>query len=56
MSKAPNEFAVGSTVNFLAGPTRVAVTAEVTGLDGQFVVTKDSAGKVRKVRPGAINA
>jgi len=54
MAKSPTEFAVGTTVNFLAGPTRVPVTADVTGHEGQFVVTQDAAGKTRKVRPGAI--
>lgn len=55
MSKTPLEFAVGTKVSFLAGPTRISVTgAEVTGHDGQFVVTKDASGRVRKVRPGAI--
>jgi len=54
-STAPTEFAIGSKVSFLAGPTRISVTgAEVTGHDGQFVVTKDADGKVRKIRPGAI--
>lgn len=57
MSKSPTEFAVGTKVSYLAGPTRIPVTdAEVTGHEGQFVVTKDAAGKVRKVRPGAITA
>jgi len=57
MSKSPTEFAVGTKVSFLAGPTRVAVNdAEVTGHEGQFVLTKDAAGKERKVRPGAITA
>jgi hypothetical protein len=54
MSNAPTDHAIGSTVSFLAGPTRVPVTATVTGHEGQFVVTKDSEGKVRKTRPGAI--
>jgi len=57
MAKSPTEYAVGTKVSFLAGPTKVPVTdAEVTGHDGQFVVTKDAANKVRKVRPGAITA
>jgi len=57
MAKSPTEFPVGTKVSFLAGPTRIAVSgAEVTGHDGQFVVTKDAAGKVRKIRPGAITA
>ena len=56
MAKSPTEFAVGSTVNFLAGPTRVPVTATVTGHDGQFVLTKDANGKERKTRPGAITS
>ena len=55
MSKSPTDYAVGSTVSFLAGPTKVPVTAKVTGYDGQFVVTQDAAGKVRKTRPGAIS-
>jgi hypothetical protein len=50
-----SQFPVGSRVNFLAGPTRVAVTgAEVTGHDNGFAVTKDAAGKVRKARPKAL--
>jgi hypothetical protein len=56
MAPSPTDYAIGSTVSFLAGPTRVPVTAEVTGHDGQFVVTRDANGKVRKTRPGAINA
>ena len=57
MAKSPTEFAVGTKVSFLAGPTRIPVSdAEVTGHDGQFVVTKDGDGKVRKIRPGAITA
>jgi hypothetical protein len=56
-STPPTDFAVGRKVSFLAGPTRIPVTdAEVTGHDGQFVVTTDAAGKVRKIRPGAITA
>lgn len=51
-----SDFPVGSRVSFLAGPTRVPVTAEVTGDDNGFVVTKDDAGKVRKARPGALTA
>lgn len=52
----PTSFAVGRTVNFITGPTRIAVTAEVTGHDGQFVITKDANGRVRKTRPGAITS
>ncbi len=52
-----SDFAPGDKVSFKAGPTRVQVTnAEVTGFDNGFVVTKDSDGKVRKVRVGAIEA
>lgn len=55
MSKSPTEFAVGSRVSFLAGPTRISVSdAEVIGHEGQFVVTRDADSKVRKIRPGAI--
>jgi len=54
-SKTPTDIALGTKVSFLAGPTRVSVKdAEVTGYEGQFVITKDADGKVRKVRPGAI--
>jgi len=50
-----SDFPVGSKVSFKAGPTRVQVTdAEVTGSDNGFLVTKDAAGKERKVRVGAI--
>ena len=57
MAQSPTELPVGTKVSFLAGPTRVAVNgAEVTGHEGQFVVTKDDAGKIRKIRPGAITA
>jgi len=52
---ALSDFPVGSLVSFKAGPTRVQVTdAEVTGTDNGFLVTKDKAGKQRKVRVGAV--
>jgi len=52
-----SDFAVGSKVSFLAGPTRIPVTdATVEGTDNGFLVTKDAAGKTRKVRPGAIQS
>lgn len=48
-------FPIGSRVNFLAGPTRLPINnAEVTGHDNGFVVTKDSVGRERKVRPKAL--
>lgn len=57
MAANTSDFPIGSRVSFLAGPTRVRVdNAEVTGHDNGFVVTKDSAGKVRKARPGACTA
>ncbi len=56
MAADPSTFAVGSNVRFLAGPTRVPVTAKVTGHDNGFVVTQDAAGKSRKARPGACTA
>lgn len=49
------DFPIGSKVSYLAGPTRIPVNdAEVTGSDNGFLITVDSAGKQRKVRPGAI--
>jgi hypothetical protein len=56
MAASPTDHPIGSTVKFRAGPTRVPVTATVTGHDGQFVLTKDAAGKERKTRPGAIES
>lgn len=50
------EHAVGSKVTFATGRSGTEYTAEVTGKDGQFLVTKDADGKVRKVRPGACRA
>lgn len=44
---------VGATVTFKTGRSGTEFTAKVTSIDGQFVVTTDDAGKVRKVRPGA---
>jgi hypothetical protein len=55
MSK-PSDYSVGQSVTFLAGPTRVKVTAEVIGHEGQFILTQDDKGKVRKTRPGAITS
>ncbi len=46
--------AIGDTVTFKPGPKATGnVTAKVTGIDGPFLVTQDSGGKVRKVRKGA---
>lgn len=53
MAKSFDAFPVGSTVSFLAGPSRVRRTGEVTGYEGQFVVV-DVNGKSVKTRPGAI--
>lgn len=50
-------FTNGSRVSFLPGPrSSTRVTATVTGQEGAFLVTKDDAGKVRKVRPGSCAA
>jgi len=49
-----SNFPLGARVNFLAGPTRVPVNAEITGHDNGFAVTKDPVGKVRKARPKAL--
>lgn len=51
----PEDFAVGSTVTFLAGPTKVERTGTVKAHSGQFVVV-DVNGKERKTRPGSIRA
>lgn len=60
MATAPQTHAVGSTVSFIAGPTRVRRTGKVTGHDGQFVVVDVALGegktKSMKTRPGAITA
>lgn len=56
MAADPTVFPIGSRVSFLAGPTRLAVTAEVTGYDNGFLVTKDDNGKERKARAGAASA
>ncbi|MEE9481826.1 hypothetical protein [Methylobacterium ajmalii] len=41
-------------VTFLPGPkAKERVTAEVLRQEGAFYVTKDAAGKERKIRPGA---
>lgn len=54
MAQSPTEYAVGSSITFVVGPTRIRDTAEVTGHEGQFIVTKNSSGRVRKVRPGSV--
>jgi hypothetical protein len=42
---------------FPSGRSKQAVTAEVTGEEGsgrdRFLITKDAAGKERRIRPGA---
>ena len=51
------KFPIGSSVTFLPGPRSVSeVTAEVTGYDGSFLLTKDAANKCRKIRAGAVRA
>lgn len=51
------DFPKGSKVSFRPSPRSAGdVTATVTGQDGQFLVTKDAAGKERRVRPGACRA
>lgn len=55
MAKAPTEYPVGSTIKATVGPTRIDIEAEVTGHDGQFVLTKDKEGRERRVRPGSIH-
>lgn len=47
------EHAIGSKVTFATGRSGTEYTAEVVGREGQFIVTKDADGKLRKVRPGA---
>lgn len=47
------QFPNGADVTFKPGRSTNYVTAKVEGREGQFLVTKDAAGKVRKVRPGA---
>lgn len=49
-----SEFKKGDSVVFKPGPKSTGtVTATIEDFDGSFLVTKDSAGKVRKVRKGA---
>lgn len=49
-----SDFKNGDKVTFKPGPKAASsVTATVTGKDGDFLVTKDAAGKQRKIRPGA---
>lgn len=49
------EFKIGDMVKFKPGPKWNAgpVAAEVTDIDGVFLVTKDAGGKVRRMRKGA---
>jgi ribosomal protein L21E len=59
MATAPTDIAVGTTVTFLAGPTRIRHTGVVSGHEGQFVkVDVKNGDKTRtlKTRPGAIEA
>ncbi|WP_156421391.1 hypothetical protein [Aureimonas sp. AU40] len=57
MSSTPApSFNIGDKVSFKPGRSTTPITAEVTGKDGLFLTTKDSAEKVRKVRPGACQA
>ena len=44
---------VGDKVRFKTGRSGTSFDAVVTGFEGTFVVTKDDAGKVRKVRAGS---
>lgn len=49
-----DSFKNGDKVSFKAGPRSTSkTTATVTGRDGMFLLTKDAAGKERKIRPGA---
>jgi hypothetical protein len=53
-----SEFKSGDRVSFFpSGRSKQAVTAEVTGEEGsgrdRFLITKDAAGKERRIRPGA---
>jgi hypothetical protein len=51
---ALEDFPKGTKVRFTPGPfAATSVEATVTGTEGQFLVTKDDAGKQRKTRPGA---
>ena len=52
----PVHHADGATVKFRTGRSATEFTATVTGREGQFLVTTDAAGKVRKVRHGAATA
>lgn len=45
---------IGKTVKFTSGRNKTEYTAEVVGEDNGWLVTKDSAGIERKVRPGAV--
>lgn len=48
------DFPQGTAVRFRPGPFSTSdVEAKVTGTSGQFLVTTDAAGKVRKARPGS---
>lgn len=52
------EFVIGSKVKFNPGPMWRGgpVVAEITEIDGVFLVTKDGEGKVRRTRKGACKA
>lgn len=57
MATAPSNYAVGTEVTFIAGPTKVKRTGKVIGHEGQFVVVEvmiDDKPKTLKTRPGAI--
>jgi len=50
-------FPNGSKVRFRAGPRSTSDTiATVVRTDGAFLVTRDDAGKERKIRPGSCTA
>ena len=51
-----DDFKIRQEVSFKPGPRAAGnVTAKITGKSdcGNFLITKDADGKVRKVRPGA---
>lgn len=57
--KTPADFAIGSTITAVVGPTRVTRSGKVTGHDGQFVVfDADVDGKTKslKAQPGSITS
>lgn len=55
MSKSEKtEFKMGDTVRFLPNWRSAAeVEAKVTGIDDQFLTTKDTTGRVRRIRKGS---